>query len=382
MGGILFVSSLNTGHGHRSITEALQEQLSRIAPSVQVDEVDGFMLGGKFSGLMSKTYNKIVVSVPLFWKAYYELGNIFPSVANHFVSKSMKKDFVKLINTNRPDLIVSVHPCYVSSVEDILEQMGWKIPVVALIADLDNVARMWADKRSLYTLCPTINAKNSMLKFGISEEKIKLFGFPVRDRFNHFEPAEGITYYEHISGKKRLTFLIMNGSQGLRLVVKMAKELLDSFNCNVVILAGNNGKLKKTTEKALQSYGDKVTVCGFVKNVEQYMSQSDIMILRASPNVIMEAVNLCKPVIITGALTGQEEKNPEFAVNNKLGVVCKDIHKLPRAIKQLLASEGKNINNIYENQIKYRQPQAAEEIAEFLLIVLRENSRGGSNENY
>lgn len=169
--------------------------------------------------------------------------------------------------------------------------MGYNIPVIALVADLDNIARSWADPRSLCTLCPTTNAKAGAMKYGIQEDKIKVTGFPIRDRFNHFEPEKGITYYEHVSSKERLTFLIMNGSQGKRIVTKMAKELLENFDCNVVILAGNNDKLKKVTETALQDYSDRVIVCGFVKNVEQYMAKSDILILRASPNVLMEAVN-------------------------------------------------------------------------------------------
>lgn len=333
------------------------------------------MLGGRLSGSMSKLYNKVVVRIPLFWKFYYELGNVFPSVANHFTASSMKKAFVRIVEDMRPDLIVSVHPCYVSSVEDILEEKGWKIPVIALVADLDNVTRLWADTRTLCTLCPTDKARASMIKYGVDGEKIMVFGFPVRDRFNHFEPGNGISYYERM--KNRLSFLIMNGSQGRQMVTRMAKVLLDHFDCSVVILAGNNRELKESTEKALEPYGGRVKVCGFVNNVEQYMSEADILLLRASPNVLMEAVNLCKPVIITGALTGQEEKNPEFAVSNKLGVVCEEVDRLPDAVKDLLAASGKKINEIYESQIKYRQPDAAKRTAEYLLSVTGEKSRGG-----
>jgi processive 1,2-diacylglycerol beta-glucosyltransferase len=101
------------------------------------------------------------------------------------------------------------------------------------------------------------------------------------------------------------------------------------------------------------------------------MTDADILILRASPNALMEAVNLCKPVVITGALTGQEEKNPEYAVNNNLGVVCKNTAYLIDTIKRLLADDGKQLNEIYLSQIGYRKTEAAKEIAGIMIDIMK-----------
>lgn len=371
MSGILFVSSHNTGHGHKSITEALREQLYGMDPSVKIEDIDGFILSGKVNGFMSKLYDRFVVNVPLAWKYYYRLGNVFPGVANRYMTKSIKNGLVKLIEQHDPELIVSVHPCFVSPVEDVLEDMGRDIPVVSLVADLDNVSRMWADNRTCCTVCPTVNAQRTMVKYGVPEERTIVTGFPIRDRFNHYQPEDGAAYFQKISGSGRLTFLIMNGSQGRGIVTNIARELLENFDCKVVILAGNNIKLKETVENSLRHFGERVEVCGFKKNVEHYMAEADILILRASPNVLMEAVNLCKPTVITGALTGQEEKNPEYAVNNNLGVVCKKVGKLTDTINKMLQDNGKQIDGIYRSQIEYRQPDAAKKIAEILLSTMK-----------
>ncbi len=50
--------------------------------------------------------------------------------------------------------------------------------------------------------------------------------------------------------------------------------------------------------------------------------------MRGSPNVIMEAVACNVPLIITGALPGQEEENPKFVEKHKLGVVCESTGKI------------------------------------------------------
>ncbi|RCX12330.1 monogalactosyldiacylglycerol synthase [Anaerobacterium chartisolvens] len=370
MGGILFISSYNTGYGHISITESVREQLTLLSPSTEVHEADAFMLGGRVSYTMSRLYNKVAVNAPLLWKIFYGLGNIFPSLVKYFSAQSIKKKFTELINKTSPRLIVVVHPAYVGSVMDLVEDMGIKAPVVSMVADLDNISHLWADRRCSYTLCPTEASRSTLLKLSIADEKIKVFGFPVRDRFNHFDPSGSSEALRGISHKEGLTFLIMNGSQGLKSVEKISRILLRFFTCRVIILSGNNAKVKNSLEKSLlPEFGGRITIHGFVKNVEYYMSISDILIIRASPNVLMEAVNLCKPVIVTGSLTGQEEKNPDFVEDNNLGVVCRDINTLPDIVNGLLCNNGSRLNEIYRHQISFRKTCAAKDIAQFLLSI-------------
>lgn len=376
MSGILFVSSFYTGHGHKSITAALREQLSELDPGLVVDEIDGFMLGGPISVWLSKIYDKVATRAPAFWKIYYGLGNFFPSVSRIFMVRSIKKGFCRVMETKRPDLIVSVHPSFVGSVEDILDAKGWKIPVISLIADLDNVSRIWADKRSYYTVCPTENARLTMLKYGLPDSKIKVFGFPVRKRFNQTGPCGATSYNERVKQKNGLQFLIMNGSQGRRRAVEMARILLEKYNCRVVMLAGNNKKFRADAEKSLEAYRDRLEICGFIENVEKYMLESDILLLRASPNVMMEAVNLGRPFIVTGSLTGQEEKNPDFAKVNNLGVVCTDIRKLAETVDELLADNCRRLGEIAAGQLAFRQPDASRHTAELFLSALKEQMEG------
>ena len=80
----------------------------------------------------------------------------------------------------------------------------------------------------------------------------------------------------------------------------------------------------------------RIQIYGFTKDIKKYMLAADILVIRASPNVLMEVVNLCKPIIIVSALKGQEEKNPKFVVRHNLGIYCKDIKMLPEMVTQLL----------------------------------------------
>ena len=53
-------------------------------------------------------------------------------------------------------------------------------------------------------------------------------------------------------------------------------------------------------------YRGRLNAMGFVDDIQNVMLNSDLLVMRASPNSVMEAVALNKPVILFGQLAGQE----------------------------------------------------------------------------
>ena len=94
------------------------------------------------------------------------------------------------------------------------------------------------------------------------------------------------------------------------------------------------------------------------------MNESDIMIARGSPNSFFEAVVMNLPLIITGALPGQEQGNPELVQRYGLGIISTGVKNLPGAVKRLLANDGAELARIRDAQQKYRRFDNAKRIAE------------------
>ena len=165
----------------------------------------------------------------------------------------------------------------------------------------------------------------------------------------------------------------MSGGEGVGNMKQIAENLLDHFDCRVKIVAGRNAKLKTKLEQSLKSkYGDKVEIYGFTKNIQDLMLASDIAITRGSPNVMFEAIASNTPIIITGALPGQEQDNPAFAEKSNLGVVCKNTNEIQDTLTKLLQNNGEKLNHIIDSQREYINAHAAEDILQFILEV--ENS--------
>lgn len=337
-----------------------------MSSDIQVTVIDGFDLGNWFIRTAGRIYNPLAVKLPALWGCIYQISGYMKKLINHIVSGSIHKSLLRTIHELHPDLIVSVHALFVGSVLNVLEQEHLKIPVVTFVADLDNVSSLWADKRARCIICPTDEAKQSMIKEGIEKDRLCVTGFPVREDFCDTNP---LLFPEYSSKTQRDTsVLLVSGSQGSSQVLKIAKTLLQSKDIHVSIIAGNNSILKKFLEKYLAPFiGSRVTVYGFVKDMKRRMSEADILIIRASPNVLMESVNLCKPVIVIGALKGQEQKNPEFVLRNNLGLYCRDIKQLPEMIRALQENHFEKLKQISCSEYKFRNPNAARDIAGLLI---------------
>ncbi|MDQ0198322.1 MGDG synthase family glycosyltransferase [Neobacillus ginsengisoli] len=362
---ILIISSDNTGHGHKSITESLFEKIKDDS-DVNIHVVDGFSLGGQILLNIGKSYGPITRSAENLWKMVWNLSAIKPSVVNTMIESLIKNNFLKLLDEIKPDIILSVHPNFNGSILNILEKQQIKIPFIILIADLVNIYPLWADKRADYIISPTVEAREKCLEYGIPAENIKVLGFPVRSRFFQKNTKKKVTYKKGTP----LKCLIMSGGEGVGNMETIAENLLNNFDCTVKIVAGRNAKLKAKLEHSLKSqYGNKVEIYGFTKNIQDLMLSSDIAFTRGSPNVMFEAIAANVPIIITGALPGQEEGNPAFAEKSNLGVVCKDISDIKNTITKLLENDCEKLNNIINSQREFINSHAAEDILQFILDV-------------
>jgi processive 1,2-diacylglycerol beta-glucosyltransferase len=363
---ILIISAENTGHGHKSITESLIERT--VDHDVRIHVVDGFSLGGPLLSGIGKSYGPITRSAEGLWKMVWNLSSLKPTLVNDLIAGLIKKTFLKLLNEVKPDLILSVHPNFNGSILNILDRKQIKIPFITLIADLVNIYPLWADKRADYIISPTNEARDKCISYGIPNDKIKVIGFPVRSRF--YRKPQNIKRNFTINQQKPFSCLIMSGGEGVGNMNQIAENLLDHFNCTVKIVAGRNAKLKDTLEESLKGkYGDKVEIYGFTKNIQDLMFSSDVAFTRGSPNVMFEAIATNTPIIITGALPGQEESNPAFAEKYHLGIICNEPKDIKSTMDDLLKNNAEKLNEIIESQKKFINPKAAEEIVNFMLEV-------------
>jgi processive 1,2-diacylglycerol beta-glucosyltransferase len=369
---ILIVTSYSTGQGHKSITEALLSQFKKIAPEDRTVVIDGFETGNVVAKASGRAYNALAVYAPWLWGAMYAFFDAASGLMNKLMARSIKNGFLERIEEIKPDVIVSVHAAFVGSILDIMEKAGKSVPVVVVVADLDNVTSLWLDKRAASIICPTEEAARRIRSLGMPEEKVKVVGLPVRERFLA-KPAE-------LAGPKDEGLplaLLISGSQGSKKSRKMIKALLDSKRCRVRAITGSNALLKSSLELLFcRKLGQELEVLGFTQEVDKHMREADFLIARASPNVLMEAVCMEKPLIVTETFYGQERKNPQFILNHNLGIECRKLKKLPDAVDSLMKDGQKLYDSIRESQKAFKNSASSALICEMALSAARESKSG------
>ncbi|NLG24142.1 MAG: glycosyltransferase [Clostridiales bacterium] len=365
---LMILTSVYTGHGHKSISDSLAEAFQQYS-DLQVDVAEAFLLIGEAGIRLSKMYGPMTRNARELWKLTYALSNRSDHLVSSTMSGLIHDRFMQKLSQSKPDMILTVHPMFNGSVLNILDYYGIDVPLIALQADIINIHRTWCDPRAHRTLCPTEEAYAASIAMDMPPERLVKCGFPTRAQF--IRAAQTIERREY-DGVRPLECLMMSGGEGSGNMQRYAVELLNRFNCNIDILCGRNAALRRALDRELtKKYGARVRVHGFVADVETYMMRSDLVIARGSPNSLMEAVVCNVPVLITGALPGQEADNPSLMERHHLGVMCPSPSAVKRVVSDLVADGGAQLKDIIRAQREYRNFDNAKNIADLVYREIR-----------
>lgn len=358
---LLLITAEYTGHGHKSISDALMERLS-VYEDIEIRCIDGFDLMDKvMKACAEKTYGPITRMPGKAWEWNYAAGLKLKQPVQSAVRAMISTRFRKLIEEFRPDCILSVHPIFIGTILDMLEALHLNIPVIAHEADLVDIPPLWFDDRLSLVLAPSNEARECTIRNGIAPERVITVGFPVRKRFM------GLREAENAKPNTPLTITVMSGSEGSGSLKMVVKNLLEGTDAHVNVVCGRNKALRKKLREAFsRKYFGRINVLGFVEEIQKIMMDSDVLVLRASPNSVMEAVALNKPLILFGQLAGQELHNPDMVQAHGLGLYCPNAKDLPECIKSLSENNFEKINKMRAAQRAYASGDAAAETAKLL----------------
>ena len=360
---IMIISSARTGHGHQSIASSLTEQLTQYN-NISVDVVEGFLFFGRLGVKASGIYGPITRWGEQLWKLNWELTTKNNEAYVQMISMFIHDRFLQHLKNDPPNLIVSIHPMFNSSIVSNLIEHNINIPFITLLADLVDIHPMWVDSRSNCILCSTDESIDACINLGVPRSILHRCGFPTRRIFSDAaKQAERQPY----TGERLLECLLMSGGEGSGNLKLIAGLILNNFNARVTVICGRNVRMKATLEKQLSKFDSRINILGFCENVQDYMMKADVTIMRGSPNSMMEAVICNSPLIITGSLPGQEANNPEYAEKNGLSCTCRDLKQLVPLLQSLLDNNAAGLNKIIEKQKAYRNFDNAYEIVKVLV---------------
>ena len=353
---IMILTAERTGNGHKSAANALENKLNNI--NCETMQLDCFTMMGKIGTLLENSYLPITTKFPLLYYIPFLLTQIFPDAMHFLVYMRIRKKLKKEIKEYKPDVIISVHSMFTKSISYLLKRGKFNIPFYITVIDLVRPPRVWFDRNADVIFVPTEDVKENYIKKGVDKDKIFVSGFPIREDIKKRKTPKQI--------KDKINILLVNPSVHLKKNIQYVKEVSKIQNSSVSIICGRDEKLYKTliNEQEEGKISKNVKIYSFVDNMNEFLENSHIILTKAGPNMILEAVQSATAVVITGHIKGQENWNYKYVIKNKYGFKCENPRKIYNRLNRFINS--KELNECLKNVLNTEYNNGTEYIVNYL----------------
>lgn len=366
----------DTGGGHRSSAYAVAHALrNRYGDRVQVkllDPLDHYA-PWPFTQI-ENLYPYMVRLQGLPWAIGYRISDRRSCVRLLMDAcwPRVRRPALSFLRDHPADAIVSCHPILNQVVARSLQQARVRTRLVAMVTDLATAHAFWFAPQAQLYLVPTEGVRRRALESGISPERVVVTGLPVGPQFIAIAHEDKLAVRQRLGlDPDRPLVLLVGGGEGMGPMHSLCHALANSgVQATIVVITGRNKRLRARMEN--ESWPVPVRIEGFVHNMHEWMRAADLLVSKAGPSTICEALVVGLPIVLSGALPGQEIPNVEYVVRGGAGIWAPSPRKVAEAVRELLSPASDRLRQMAARARGLARPEAAQRIAEILWQVAGE----------
>jgi len=283
---------------------------------------------------------------------------------------------LRLLQDHPADVVVCCHPLFSDPVLRTLAEVKVKAEVeaeveakvetslITLVTDLIAAHSFWFVPGITRCLVPTEGARQRALACGLPAERILVTGLPVSPRFVVTAQEDPLTVRRRLGLETdRPVVLLVSGAEGMGPLRRISQTVADSgIRAQLVMVVGRNERLR--TRLAAETWPLPVRVESFVHNMHEWMRAANLLITKAGPSTISEALVMGLPIVMSGALPGQERPNVDYVVRAGAGVWAPTPGQVASAVRELLAPGASKLTQMATCAQALARPDAAWRVAE------------------
>jgi len=307
---------------------------------------------------------KFLMKNPWMWRAVYygsqygtaQLMNAITFIVEPFVHQE--------ILDREPDVIVSVHPmmqhvpikmlnkagrppCQPEDVDSSVEQdVQPCTPFVTVVTDTETGSNLWFHPGVTRAIVPDEKLARRAKQHGLRDAQLRQASallvsaqFSVAARLDRRRVREELGLCLDCP-----VLLLMGGGDGTGNMDQYAwavhRELAMSTDTQLVVVCGRNRELRSRLGQRLNgnhvSGRRQARILGFRRDLALWMRASDLLLTKAGPSTIAEALTVGLPVLLYGYLPGQERGNVDLVVRNRVGAYTPGARNAAWTAKALL----------------------------------------------
>lgn len=339
------------GIGHQKAAEALHEACVRAGHESRLADALDYCTAG-MRWLYPRLYLLLITHLPTCWGIGYALADarwMQPLLRplrrwwNGVAAGSLAR---WLVDT-QPDVVLVTHflPAEVASA---LQRAGrLRARLVVAVTDVYPHALWIVPAADAYVVADAFT-RQALMARGVPGERIHVTGIPVDARFAALPSKEEARTRLGLDHGRPLA-LVTGGGFGVgpmrRIVEQLVRDpALEAARLQVAVVCGRNGSLVRALEALAAgsrarlpretSTGGQVSlrVFGFTEEMPALMASSDVLIAKPGGLTVVEALAAGLPMILYGAIPGQEAHNERFVTQRRAAAAA----NTPAAIAALL----------------------------------------------
>ena len=344
---ILIISS-DTGGGHRSAAAAIVAGVQKFldSESYAIRVVRAIEESHHLADKLVRLYNWILRNRQDWMKYYYWVINRIRPDTREFFHKRCVGYVRNLFERWCPHIVVSVHPLTQHIFGRVLRELNLadRVPLVSVVTDpCYGFWKGWAcDAVTLY-LVASEEARQQLIDYGVSPQRIKISGMPVHPKFAYpgEEAAQAARRALGLDPEK-FTVFVNAGWIGGGNIPQIFRELVrGELDVQAIFLAGKNDDLRVVAESIATEAPFPVKVIGYSDEIEQLMSAANVMISKLGGLTTFEAL-ACRVPIIADVITDpmpQEAGTAKLIAQRGAGVMLNRASDVVNVVRRMMEDE-------------------------------------------
>lgn len=344
----------------------------RLEPGAKISKADPLIgQGPRVVRRIAGLYSPMIRRSRALWAAVYYSSNLGGSFAaiRAVLGPQVRRVIEGLLEQHDPDLVLSVHPLVNHVSWQAIRRGGRERGLMVVVTDLVEFHRGWSFSRADLVVVPSEGARRECRKHHVPASRLKVLGYPVNLRFRPPAPGEREALRRRYRlDENRFTILVVGGGEGSAGLLKQVRALCwGEHEWQVVAICGRNERLRRRLGRV--HFRTPTLLLGFVEDMPELMRAADLVVTKAGPGAIGEALASDLPLLITSHLPGQETANISYVTGTGVGLYVPQPPALLEAVSQLAADDGAGAREMALRAAQAWRPYAALDIAREALTL-------------
>ena len=333
-------ATIAAGGGHVATARAMAQAVEALAPDAFDLPVTDLMLDLGFADLDArhKAQWRWMLDRPWTARTGQRVIDAFPAATRWVLRRAfdgVARAAAAHFAADPPVLIVANHGFLAFALTRGRLRYGLTSPVIVFATEPLDASALWAEPEAERFLVPSRAAAADLVRLGVPTDRVDVAGYPVQQAF--LRPPTKAVARDRLGLADRFTCLVSLGGEG---VGGRPADVVDTLAAmtpppQTIVVTGRNEALAQ--ELGARGHPDLV-VRGFVSDMADHLAACDVVIGKAGPASVMEAVAVGRPVLVTGYAGVNEVKLLRWLQARGLGHAISGTADLRNRVAAYLAS--------------------------------------------